>query len=255
MEYTINKLSKLAGISTRTLRYYDEINLISPSYISDSGYRMYTEKEVDLLQQILFYKTLGFELKEIKEIIQNPSFDKKKALLEHLENLRKKEKQISTLIKTVEKTIKKEEGEIKMSSNEKFKGFKEDLISKNEKEYGREIRKRYGNDAVDSSNKKMMNLTEKEYKEMEDISNLITEKLSEAIENNLSASSNIGEEIANLHKEWLLFNWNKNTYSKQSHRGLADMYIADERFTSYYDDKSGKGAAKFLRDAIYNITK
>ena len=74
MEYTINNLSKLAGVSTRTLRYYDEIGLLKPKRISTSGYRIYGEDEVNLLQQILFYKELGISLDEIKEIGAIPTF-------------------------------------------------------------------------------------------------------------------------------------------------------------------------------------
>ena len=80
MEYSIQSLSKMAGVSTRTLRYYDEIGILKPARIASSGYRVYSEKEVDLLQQILFYKELGIELKVIKQILSYPSFDILKAL-------------------------------------------------------------------------------------------------------------------------------------------------------------------------------
>ena len=83
MEYSIKKLSQIAGVSTRTLRYYDEINLLKPARINSSGYRIYGAKEVDRLQQILFYKELGLNLDHIKEIINNPKFDKISALKEH----------------------------------------------------------------------------------------------------------------------------------------------------------------------------
>ena len=76
MEYSIKKLSEIAGVSTRTLRYYDEIGLLKPARVSSSGYRIYGKKQVDILQQILFYKELGISLDEIKEIIQNPNFEK-----------------------------------------------------------------------------------------------------------------------------------------------------------------------------------
>lgn len=75
MEYSINKLAKLAGVSTRTLRYYDEIGLLSPERISSNGYRVYGQKEVDLLQQILFYRELGVSLDEIKNIVWSKDYD------------------------------------------------------------------------------------------------------------------------------------------------------------------------------------
>lgn len=103
MEYSINKLSKLAGISTRTLRYYDEIGLLKPKRISSSGYRIYGKDEVELLQHILFFKELGFDLQTIKQIIADPNFDKKQALLSHREKLLERQKQIEMLIQNVNK--------------------------------------------------------------------------------------------------------------------------------------------------------
>lgn len=250
MHYSIKELGKLAGVTTRTLRYYDEIGLLLPSYISESGYRMYKEKEVDLLQQILFYKALGLELKEIKKLLSNPSFNKKKALLKHLEKLKEKEKQISALIQTVEKTIKQEEGEIKMSDAEKFEGLKKDLIKENEEKYGKEIRDKYGNEEVDKSNAKMMNLTEEEYNAMNKISEKLISKLKYALENKCSPSSDIGKEIFKLHKEWLSYTWSDKMYSGEAHKNLANMYISDKRFTSYYDDAAGDGATSFLKESI-----
>lgn len=75
MEYTVQKLSRLAGVSARTLRYYDEIEILKPARINSSGYRIYTQEEVDRLQQILFYKELDVPLEKIREIITETSFD------------------------------------------------------------------------------------------------------------------------------------------------------------------------------------
>ena len=101
MEYTVQKLARLAGISTRTLRYYDEIGLLKPARINSSGYRIYGQKEVDKLQQILFYRELELSLDAIKEIITSPSFDEVRALKEHREKLLMKRKQLDLLIKNV----------------------------------------------------------------------------------------------------------------------------------------------------------
>jgi DNA-binding transcriptional MerR regulator len=91
LEYSIKSLAKLAGISTRTLRYYDEIGLLKPLRTNSSGYRIYGDKEVDILQQILFYKELELPLEQIKEIITSKDFDTKKALYNHKENILKKQ--------------------------------------------------------------------------------------------------------------------------------------------------------------------
>lgn len=86
MEYTVQKLANIAGLSTRTLRYYDEIGLLKPARTSTSGYRIYGQAEVDQLQQILFYRELGVNLEVIQEIITNPAFDRIKALQRHREH-------------------------------------------------------------------------------------------------------------------------------------------------------------------------
>lgn len=124
MEYSINELSKIAKISTRTLRYYHEVDLLKPKRINSSGYRIYGENEVDKLQQILFYKEMGFKLDDIKNIINSPSFDIMLALDSHKKELLKKRNEINLLIENVEKTISYKKGEIKMSDKEKFEGFK-----------------------------------------------------------------------------------------------------------------------------------
>lgn len=144
MEYSINKLAKLAGVSTRTLRYYDEIKLLSPERISSSGYRVYGQKEVDLLQQVLFYRELGVPLDEIKNIIWSKDYDSITALQGHLSALRAKKEHIELLISNVEKTIVASKGEIAMSDKEKFEGFKQKMLEENEKQYGKEIREKFG---------------------------------------------------------------------------------------------------------------
>jgi len=135
MEYTIKKLASLAGISTRTLRYYDEIDLLKPLRINSSGYRIYGQKEVDLLQQILFYRELGVELRFIKNIINANDYDEIKSLKEHHQKLISRFKQLSLLINNIETTIKMKEGKINMNDKEKFNGFKKELIEDNEKNY------------------------------------------------------------------------------------------------------------------------
>lgn len=167
MEYTIKRLAELAGVSARTLRYYDEIGLLRPCRINSDGYRIYGEREVDLLQQILFYKSMDMKLEEIQKIISNPDFDTKKALEEHYEKLISRRKQLDQLILTVEKTLAYTKGEIEMSDKEKFEGLKKEKIAKNEAMYGKEIRNKYGEDVVEASNNKFLNMSEENFNEMQ----------------------------------------------------------------------------------------
>lgn len=250
MEYTVQKLSEIAKISKRTLRYYDEIGLLKPARVNSSGYRIYGEKEIDKLQQILFYRELGVSLEQIKLILENPLFDEIEALKEHRIKLLEKQKQIELLLKNVNRTIKLKEGEAKMSDREKFEGFKKNIIDTNEKKYGKEIREKYGDESIEKSNKKFQNMTEKEYNEFIKLGKEINEKLLEAF-NTGNPKGELAQEVADLHKKWLLYTW--ASYTKKAHAGLAEMYVYDERFKAYYD-KDQDGLAEFLRDSILFYT-
>lgn len=250
MEYTVKKLGSLAGVSTRTLRYYDEIGILKPARINTSGYRIYGQAEVDKLQQILFYRELGVSLDAIKDIVINPNFDETNALLEHREKLLAKREQLDILIANVEKTITFNEGSIKMSDKEKFEGFKKKIIDDNEKKYGAEVRARYGDDTVNASNKKLKNMTEEQYAKLEALGNSVIETLNRAYTTG-DPSGELAQKAAKLHHQWLCYTW--DGYTKEAHAGLAEMYVGDARFKAYYD-KTKPGTAEFLRDAILIYT-
>jgi DNA-binding transcriptional MerR regulator len=246
MEYMIQKLGKLAGISTRTLRYYDQIGLLKPVRTSSSGYRIYGPAEVDKLQQVLFYRELGLPLETIRDIVNASSFEPLSALRYHREQLAMRREQLETLIRNVDKTIQVKEGERTMSDSEKFEGIKQQLIDENEKKYGSEIREKYGEDTVNRSNEKVKHMTETQYKEAAALAESILDKLAHAVLTGDPASP-LAQEAADLHRQWLCYFW--PAYSKQAHAGVSQMYVDDERFTAYYDARV-KGGAKFLRDAV-----
>ncbi len=250
MKYKIQELAEMAGISARTLRYYDEIEILSPDRINSSGYRIYGETEVDRLQHILFYRELGVELKDIKKILDDPDFNELKALKEHERKLTDKRKHLNSLIDTVGKTIESKERSFIMSDTEKFDGFKKLLIEDNEKRYGSEIRRKYGDEAVEDSNNKLKNMTSKEYGEINELEKSMYEALYTAMETGDPAGK-MAQKAADLHRQWLSFYW--GSYTKEAHAGVARMYVDDERFTAYYDKKQS-GTAKFLRDAILIYT-
>jgi MerR family transcriptional regulator, thiopeptide resistance regulator len=250
MEYSIQKLSQLAGVSTRTLRYYDEIDLLKPARINSSGYRIYGTKEVDRLQQILFYKQLGFELQIIKKLLLSPQFDPLTALKQHHKKLLKEKEHIDALIETVEKTIANKEGRIQMNDQEKFNGFKQKLIQENEDKFGKETREKYGEETVNQSNQKMMRMSEEQYQNFVKLGDEILHTLKEAFPSKDPASE-LAQKAADLHRQWLEYTWKQ--YSKEAHRGLAQMYMDDERFKAYYDQVES-GLAQFLKDAIFIYT-
>lgn len=250
MEYTVQQLSKLAGVTARTLRYYDEIGLLKPARVNAAGYRFYGPVEVDKLQQILFYRELGMSLKVIKEIVNAPSFNREKALREHREKLLQKRKQLDLLIANVEKTIAATEGRIKMSDQEKFEGFKQRILEENERKYGQEIRAKYGHEAVERSYQKFKAMTQEQYQELTELSTKLMETLEAAYQTG-DPGGELAQNAADLHRQWLCYYWDR--YSPEAHAGLAQMYVDDERFTAYYDQKQ-PGLAAFLRDAIFIYT-
>lgn len=250
MEYTVQRLGKLAGVSTRTLRYYDEIGILKPARINSSGYRIYGQAEVDRLQQILFYRELGVRLESIRDIMTDPYFNGTAALREHREQLLERREQLDILIANVDKTIALKEGRAAMTDKEKFEGFKQKMLDDNEKKFGAEARAKYGDDQVEKSNRKIKDMTAEQYADVERLSANVIETLKLAFAAGDPAGE-LAQRTADLHRQWLSFYW--DFYTKEAHAGIARMYVEDERFKAFYDKKQ-PGAAEFLRDAILIYT-
>jgi len=251
MAYTVKQLGRLAGVSARTLRYYDEIGLLKPARINSSGYRIYGQPEVDRLQQILFYRELGLGLEEIKRLLASPDFDEEKALLSHRAQLLARRAQIDQLIVNVERTLAHRRGVEQMSDKQKFAGFKREQVEANERQYGAEIRAKYGDEAVERANNKLLDMSEAAYRTVEQLSADIHKTLAEAFATGDPAGE-LAQHAADLHRQWLTCYWDR--YDPQAHANLAQMYVDDARFTAYYD-KDQPGTAAFLRDAIQIYTR
>lgn len=246
MEYSIHELSRLSGVTTRTLRWYDKIGLLKPSRVADSGYRYYGAKQVDRLQDILFYRALGVELARIRECLDSPSFNRLAALHHHLAALQAEKTRLETLIRSVEETIDCEERNESMNDEAKFSAFKQQAIENNEATYGQEVRERYGDAAADETNAALMGLSCEEYAAWNELDYTLRQRLEQAVEMGLSPDSAEGREICELHRRWLSVTDKKLTAAKQ--KGIAELYVLDERFTRYYD-KTVPSCACFLRDA------
>lgn len=252
MEYTIQQLSRLAGVSTRTLRWYDEIGLLPPMRTADSGYRIYGPEQVDRLQFILFYRALGVELKQIKAMLDAPSFDRLTALRAHLCTLEEQERKLTEQIASVRETILAAEQEETMSDEAKFRALKEQAAAENEKRYGPEARQKYGDAQVDAANRNWMGLNQQEYDRWQQLDRDILSRLEQAVENGLAPEGEVGREITALHREWLTFTI--RDYTPEKHRGIAQLYVLDERFTAYYD-KNRPGCAAFLTACVSHWAK
>ncbi|BDG34274.1 MerR family transcriptional regulator [Saccharococcus caldoxylosilyticus] len=240
MAMRVKEVADLVGISVRTLHYYDEIGLLTPEKTTESGYRLYTDDDLEELQQILFFKELGFPLKKIKEIINNPSFDRHKALVLQRKMLLEKRRQLDKMIATIDKTIQHMKGEIQMTNKEKFEGF-----DFRHNPYEQEARELWGDEAVDKANAKIGSMSKAEQEAMVRAMNSIYKKLAA-----LRHGSPESEEAQAAIKEWYDFlNHNFGNYSLEAFKGLGQMYVDDERFTKNID-QFGEGLAKFMRDAM-----
>ncbi|MCG7408249.1 MerR family transcriptional regulator [Paenibacillus sp. ACRRX] len=231
----VKEVADLAGISVRTLHHYDEIGLLVPQETTEAGYRLYSHDHVELLQQILFFRELGFPLKRIKEIIDNPSFDREEALRMHRSILLEQRSRLNRMIMTIDKTIQHAKGEIQMADKERFEGFD---FSRNP--YEQEARERWGDKAVDQANAKAADMT----KEKQDAFNQVYVNL--AAVRHLAPES---EEAQTAIKAWYVLLNELGNYSLEAFRGLGQMYVADERFTKNID-QFGEGLAQFMCDAM-----
>jgi DNA-binding transcriptional MerR regulator len=247
MEYSIQELSRLSGVTTRTLRWYDQIGLLKPGRVAESGYRYYGGAEVDRLQDILYYRALGVELAKIKECLDDPSFDRLAALKDHLAALEAEQERLERLIRSVKDTIGAEERKESMSDEQTFEAFKQRTVAHNEETYGAELRARYGDKEVDEANAAVMNLTQEQYREWTELGQEIQKRLEAAVRSGLTPESGEGKELCALHRRWLTITG--TPYDPARHRGIAELYVMDERFTAYYD-KTVSGCARFLRDAV-----
>jgi len=246
MEYTVQKLAALAGVSPRTLRWYDKMGLLKPLRISGGGYRIYGPEQVDRLQQILFYRELGVELEAIRALLNAPTFDATNALKAHKSQLLARRDQLDRLIDTLDKTLAAQEGRDFMSDREKFEGFKREMVEENERKYGKEVRERYGRETVERANRKVMDMSKADHDKYAALAEQVLDTLEAAMDAGDPAGE-LGLKTAVLHREWLGAYWDH--YSPDAHLGLAQMYVDDARFTAYYDARR-PGAARFLRDAV-----
>lgn len=246
MEYTVKQLAQLAGVSPRTLRWYDNLGLLRPAR-GENGWRRYGPVQVQRLQQILFYRTAGLPLGEIAAILDDDDFAAQQAMQTHLQGLLRRRAELDALIANAQKSLQTLKGETTMDDQERFEGFRQKLLDENEETYGAEVRERWGDEAADASRAKMMQMSKEDYARFEALSNEVNQAIKAAMATG-DAAGEAAMQAARLHKEWLCFTWPQ--YNAQAHKNLAQMYVDDPRFTAYYDDAIAPGAAAFLRDAV-----
>ncbi|TCP19154.1 MerR family transcriptional regulator [Scopulibacillus darangshiensis] len=239
MPMKVKEVADLIGISVRTLHHYDDIGLLTPKETTESGYRLYSDDDLEMLQQILFFKELGFPLKRIKDIINSPTFDRKEALELHRKMLLEKRRRLDKMIGTIDKTLRQMKGDIEMTNKEIFEGFD---FSHNP--YEQEARERWGDEAVDKYNASIAKMSKDRQKAMSKEWDRIYRKLAD-----LRHGSPESHEAQAAIKEWYDFLNDIGDYSLGAFKCLGQMYVDDERFTKNID-KYGEGLAAFMRNAM-----
>ncbi len=240
MSYTVKQLSDLAGVSIRTLHYYDELGLLKPESIGANGYRHYGEASLLKLQQILFYRELGFELSSIREIIARPDFDVQAALESHRKSLQGRVERLNRLIATVDATIMSLKGEKQMSKKQLFEAFSEEQ----QKKFQQEAEQMYDPAVVRASNEKWKAYSAQEKQRIGEESNQIYADLVAAMP--AGAGSPQVQAIIERWRRQLDYFW---TPDLDQLVGLTELYNSDPRFKANFDKVDPK-LAEFMREAV-----
>ncbi len=244
MNYTAKKVAQLSGITVRTLHFYDEIGLLKPSFVAENGYRYYQEKELIRLQQILFFRELGFELKKIQEIIVQDDFDTIHALHSHKHVLEKNITRLKTLIKTIDTTITYLEEKQPMNEHTLFNGFDKEKQAEHEKQ----LINKYGDtvkDHITESKNKIKHWTKTDWDKRGAEFDSICKELTSLLEKKYKPNAPEVQTIIKRHYEWIKNFWTPN---KESYAGLGQVYASPEWQTRFipYHEKLGQ----FFADAM-----
>lgn len=245
-KYSIKQLARLAKVSIRTLHYYDEIKLLMPTEKNTNGYRFYRNEDLLRLQQVMFYKELGFSLESIKSTLDNPNFDLKQALQTHRIEIANRFKQFEKLLTTIDKTLQNLNHQTMLNDEEMYQGFTPEQV----KEYRTEVVQKWGEKSLLDSEKKVQKMSPKQWKQTKDQGEAITKKLAELMDiNSVAKGDPAHKEVQNCIAAWHEFLENFYPVTEERLRGLGNMYVEDARFTAYYE-KFGKGLASFKNKAI-----
>ncbi len=238
--FTVKQLSKMAGVTPRTLHHYDDIDLLKPSRVGDNGYRYYGEEALLKLQQILFYRELGFPLDDIKQIMGRHDFDVLGALQSHKDALQKQVSRLNRLLATVDNTIQHIKGEKIMSQKGLFEGFSEEEQEK----YALEAEQMYDPETVRESNRKWKAYSAEKKKAIMAEGKQIYEDMIAAMPKGASSG-----EVQSLVENWckhMDYFWTPNL---EQLLGLANGYNNDPRFKANFD-KMHPQLAEFMLKAV-----
>jgi len=246
MRYSVKKLAKMAGVSVRTLHLYDEIGLLKPAIRTEAKYRMYEEKELLRLQQILFYKELDFPLQEISRLLDSPDFDLLTALESHKKALQARQTRIDTLLTTIDKTMVKLKKGIMSKHEELYEGLSEETAES----YRKGALEKYGVEAIEVAENYLLSLKKLDFEALKQESTQITLTLV-GLQSSEPTSKEVQEQIARHYQVIRRF-WGTSdsaNLQKEAYKGLGDLYVNDERFTTV-DGQPNPSFAQFMQKAM-----
>ncbi|MFC0522146.1 MerR family transcriptional regulator [Pontibacillus salicampi] len=243
--FKVKDVANLVGVSVRTLHHYDEIGLLTPDSITPAGYRVYTRSNLERLQQIMFFKEMGLTLGDIKNLLDSPEFDRLEALQMHEEMLLKKQSRLEQMLQTVRTSIQALERGEEMEENHMFNGFDKVEIEKHQKKYEEEVRQKYPKAIVDESNRRTASYDEEDWENIQqEINNIYV---------SIAKRMDYGPDDAEVQKHVARWRNVITTYfydcTLEIFRGLADLYVTDERFTNNINTIK-TGLAPFLSKAM-----
>ncbi len=230
MRYTINQLAKLSGVSTRTLRFYDEIGLLKPAFYGDNQYRYYKEEQLLLLQQILFFRELEFPLNDIKTILSRNDFDKIDSLQQHKSRLQSNLEKAQTLIKTIDKTISHLRGKLKMNIEEMFDGF--DPVKQQEHEKYMLDTGVISQKQIDESWRRVAHWRKSDWEQFKNSGETLNLALAKVVAEGRAIDSEVVQQLIQQHYDWVNQFW---TPTRETYRGLGKMYLEHPDYRDFYN--------------------
>jgi DNA-binding transcriptional MerR regulator len=244
MATTVGEVARLAGVSVRTLHHYDETGLLIPSERSEAGYRLYSDDDLARLQQVLFYRELGFGLDEIRDLMSDPAFDRREALLAQRELIAAQLHRHEAMIRLIDKTLAFSEGGIRMTKEEMFEVFGDFDPSEHEDE----VKERWGDtDAYKESARRTARYTKADWERFKAESEEITGSIAALMDRGIPADA--PEAMDAVDRARLQIDTWFYPCSREMHAELGKMYVADPRFTATYENVR-EGMAQYVCDAI-----
>ncbi len=238
--YSVKELSTLAGVSVRTLHYYDQIGLLNPARIAQNGYRQYDDAALLRLQQILFYRELDFKLADIKELLDSPAFEQVSALENHWDALWARLARTERLIRTVEDTISHLKGEKEMSKKALFQAFSEE----EQEEYAKQAEEKYDPETVRESNRKWKSYSAEKKQAILDEGNQVYVDMIAAMPK--GADSSEAQACVEHWRRHMDYFWTPNL---DQLLGLATMYGQSADFKKNFDAMH-PDLADFMHEAV-----